>query len=123
MILAASSSDKIDHMDDTDMYRIQQRQQIILQKITVRNADQFTIDEEGQASQGDVTRQSTTSELNSKKRRSKSQILESESDEETEAEDEGGQEERRPQRTQSRDFLGMNFTWLMSNSTESNMSG
>ena len=123
MILAASSSDKIDHMDDTDMYRIQQRQQIILQKITVRNADQFTIDEEGQASQGDVTRQSTTSELNNKKRRSKSQILESESDEETEAEDDGGQEERRPQRTQSRDFLGMNFTWLMSNSTESNMSG
>ena len=50
VILAASSSDNIDHMDDADMYRIKQVQTIELEKIKVKNASQFTLDEQGNTS-------------------------------------------------------------------------
>ena len=40
LILAASSSDKIDHMDDQDMYRIRQTTTIELQKIKIKDASQ-----------------------------------------------------------------------------------
>ena len=51
LILAASSSDKIDHMDDADMYRIRQTSTIELQKIKIKDASQYTLDEQGHASQ------------------------------------------------------------------------
>lgn len=38
LILAASSSDKIDHMEDADMYKIKQTATIELEKITIKNA-------------------------------------------------------------------------------------
>ena len=44
-ILAASSSDKIDHMDDADMYRIQQTTTIYLNEIKISHAKEFAIDE------------------------------------------------------------------------------
>ena len=47
VILAASSSDKIDHMADKDMYKISQTQTIGLQKIVIRNAREFTLDNYG----------------------------------------------------------------------------
>jgi len=50
LILAASSSDKIDHMDDADMYKIKQTTTIELEKIKIKDASQFTINEQGRAS-------------------------------------------------------------------------
>ena len=47
VILAASSSDNIDHMDDQDMYRILQTTTIELEKIKVKNANQYTLDDKG----------------------------------------------------------------------------
>ena len=45
VIIAASSSDKIDHMEDADMYRIKQTQTIELQKIKIKDASQYAIDD------------------------------------------------------------------------------
>ena len=47
VILAASSSDKIDHMDDSDMYRIKQTTTIELDKVKVSNAKAFSMQEDG----------------------------------------------------------------------------
>ena len=47
LILAASSSDKIDHMDDQDLYKIKQTTTIELREIKIRNAAKFTLNEEG----------------------------------------------------------------------------
>ena len=47
VILAASSSDNIDHMEDADMYRIKQEQVIELEKIKIKDAGQYEIDEKG----------------------------------------------------------------------------
>ena len=44
-ILAACSSDKIDHMDDSDMYRIKQTTTIELSKVKISNSNAFTLDE------------------------------------------------------------------------------
>ena len=51
VILAASSSDNIDHMDDADMYRIKQVQTVELKKIKIKDASKFTIDEQGKQEQ------------------------------------------------------------------------
>ena len=48
LILAASSSDKIDHMADEDMYQIKQTATIELQKIKIKDASQFNMNEHGQ---------------------------------------------------------------------------
>lgn len=50
LILAASSSDKIDHMEDADMYKIKQTATVELEKIKIKDASQFTINEDGRAS-------------------------------------------------------------------------
>ena len=47
VILAASSSDKVDHMDDAEVYQIRQVQTVELQKIKLKDAKQFTINEQG----------------------------------------------------------------------------
>lgn len=49
LILAASSSDKIDHMEDADMYKIKQTATVELEKIKIKDASQFTINEDGRA--------------------------------------------------------------------------
>jgi len=49
VILAASSSDKIDHMEDADMYRIRQTTTIELDKVKISNASQFRLDNKGAA--------------------------------------------------------------------------
>ena len=46
-MLAASSSDKIDHMDDSDMYRIKQTTTIILNEVKISHAMDFTLDSTG----------------------------------------------------------------------------
>ena len=48
-ILAASSSDKIDHMNDTDMYRIKQTTTIMLNEVKISNAKDFTLTSSGRA--------------------------------------------------------------------------
>jgi len=45
LILAASSADKIDHMEDNDMYQIKQTQTIELQKIKISDAKEFILDQ------------------------------------------------------------------------------
>ena len=43
VILAASSSDKIDHMDDNDLYRIKQTQTIELDKVKISHATDYSL--------------------------------------------------------------------------------
>ena len=47
LILAASSSDKIDHMADEDMYQIKQTATIELKKIKIKDASRFNMNEHG----------------------------------------------------------------------------
>lgn len=53
LILAASSSDKIDYLDDSDLYRIKQTSTIEMQKIKVKNVD-FNLDEHGVAAKSNA---------------------------------------------------------------------
>ena len=55
LILAASSSDKIDHMGDQDMYRIKQTTTIELEKIKVKNASRFDLNEHGEVAKEDAS--------------------------------------------------------------------
>ena len=48
LILAASSSDKNDHMDDNDMYRIKQTTTIVMQEMKISNANHFSINDQGE---------------------------------------------------------------------------
>jgi len=58
-ILAATSSDKIDHMEDSDMYRIKQTTTIYLSEIKISNAKEFTIDESTGGAKKGIKRRST----------------------------------------------------------------
>ena len=48
LILGASSSDKIDHLNDEDMYQIKQTTTIELQKIKIKDAGQFQMNDHGE---------------------------------------------------------------------------
>jgi len=48
LILAASSSDMIDNMEDSDMYRIKQTQTIELEKNKIKQAALYSMDDQGQ---------------------------------------------------------------------------
>ena len=48
LILAASSSDKNDHMDDNDMYQIKQTTTIVMQEMKISNANRFSINDQGE---------------------------------------------------------------------------
>ena len=48
LILAASSSDMIDNMEDSDMYRIKQTQTIELEKNKIKKAALYSMDDQGQ---------------------------------------------------------------------------
>ena len=74
VILAASSSDNIDHMEDADMYRIKQEQVIELEKIKIKDAGQYEIDEKGN--------QNNSEQQNTLKRTKTCTILETETDDE-----------------------------------------
>lgn len=78
LILAASSSDKIDHMDDADMYRIKQTTTIELEKIKIKNASSYEVNEHGEAS----------AETNVLPSPANARILETDTEEEDEDEEE-----------------------------------
>ena len=92
LILAASSSDKIDHMADEDMYQIKQTATIELQKIKIKDASQFNMNEHGEINRNNNAndesrlRDSSPSPLNAR-------ILDTlTSDEESEIDMEDGEE-------------------------------
>lgn len=47
VILAASTSDKIDHMEDSDLYRIKQTQTIVLENVKITDAKDFSLKTKG----------------------------------------------------------------------------
>ena len=80
-ILAASSSDKIDHMGDADMYLIKQTTTIVLSEVKISNAKDFTLTSSGRSTKVKSTNQTNSDRSKSEKRR----ILESESEVEEES--------------------------------------
>ena len=87
VILAASSSDNIDHMDDADMYRIKQVQTVELKKIKIKDASKFTIDEQGKQEQQEEANNRVSGLIGAETTRG-TQLLDSDTETDQEDEDE-----------------------------------